>query len=1163
MLRRFVPRTAQRLGSIALTLLAIILLTSFGLTMAERGRQGLPSEAWRAVGDTLRWAGGYLVDHPATYSWHKQTVAAPALVLTVLGRSAGLLLLSLGVAAALGVPLGIAAALNRRKGGGPFAVLLSILGMSTPSFLLAMLLWVINIGVHRTFQTAVLPAAGFGWDAHVVMPAIVLAARPLAQVAQVTYVAMSEQLDQDYVRTAKAKGLAPRAVLNRHALRNILIPILTTLGTSLRFSLSSLPVVESFFGWPGVGYTLLEAIAQGQDALVTDLILSLGLFFLVINRVLELLYPLLDPRLRNGGQEQTLRERLGWRERLREAADTLAEWWEDLRRPLRRRKGALPPLPAGLRPAEIDAGPLAKRLGPRRWIARHILSNPALLAGAVLVAALVLLGAFGHRLTPANPYAISGIRMIEGQIAPPPFAPSTVFPWGSDQIGRDVQALVLWGGRQTLTLAFFAMLARVIAGAVLGLLAGWWQGSWLDRLLNGAIGVWAAFPATLLAVLLIQALGIQQGMGVFIIALCIVGWSEVAQFVRAQVIAIKPQLFIEAARAVGARPGQILVRHILPHLVAPLLVMAALEMGGTLLLLSELGYLNTFLGGGFKVELANEQISAFSDVPEWGAMLANVRVWWRSYPWMAWYPGLAFFLSIVAFNLFGEGLRRFLESTRANLSRLINRYTLAAFAVVVLGLSWALRGTTPLAVYQSAAREFDARRALEDIRVLAGPDFQGRETGTEGARLAADYIAARMEAIGLSPAGEKGTFIQTMAAPRYHLLQVPELQVLDERGKVAESLSYHQDFTEYTLQRGGMGFAQGQVVGLALGADPNTAAIPYLLDGLDLAGKVVLLRETDLGRMSLRSLAGVLLVANDPATVSRRYLYPAQGHAISWPQPVLLISPSAADRLLSTAGSSLAELDRRAAALPAGGVAASAPGATLRLAVPAVEDIEDVYYNVIGFIPGSGAAMGPRQGKGLDSQVIIVSAYYDGLGTGPDGTLYPGANDNASGVAAMLEMARVLQASPFRPDKTVMFVAWAGGERAEEFSVANIMGAKAGFNMLTVEAVVELSGVGAGSGSGLALGQGSSFRLVRLWQDAARRMGVGTTTRGRGPHFGMEAARAFGGRSALSIYVSWDGADANAHTPEDRVEAIDPQKLERAGRATLLGLFVLSREVNY
>jgi Zn-dependent M28 family amino/carboxypeptidase len=199
----------------------------------------------------------------------------------------------------------------------------------------------------------------------------------------------------------------------------------------------------------------------------------------------------------------------------------------------------------------------------------------------------------------------------------------------------------------------------------------------------------------------------------------------------------------------------------------------------------------------------------------------------------------------------------------------------------------------------------------------------------------------------------------------------------------------------------------------------------------------------------------------------------------------------------------------------------------------------------------------------MDSQVIVVSAYYDGLGVGPDGTLYPGANDNGSGVATMLELARVLKQAPYQPKRTVVFVAWTGGERTEGLSVSNVMNAKAGFMSLTVEAVIELSGVGAGDGSEIALEQGSSFRLVQLFQKAAGRLGVSTTTRGRGPHHGMFASRGFGGRSALSLYVSWDGSDRTAHTPEDTLEALDPKKLRQVGQTTLLALTVLSREVEY
>jgi ABC-type dipeptide/oligopeptide/nickel transport system permease component len=1166
----------RRLGIALATLLVIAWLTMFGLILAERGRQGLPAQPLNAAGEALRRTAAYLLGHPATFYWHRENVSALDLILTLFGRSAGLLLYSLGIATVIGVPLGMMVALFRRVPAAPLVLLLSVLGISTPSFLLAMLLWVVNIQVYRQFGTAPLPPTGFGWDAHLVMPTLVLAARPLAQIVQVTYVSMSNVLGEDYVRTAQAKGLAQRVVLGRHALRNVLIPILTTLGTSLRFSLASLPVVEYFFIWPGVGLTLLQAIELGMPFLVTDLVMSLGFLFLLINLALEVVYQVVDPRLRGNAQfEEQQEEQPTWQERLINLRDALAEWWRDLRQWLpgaRRQPSDLAPLPVqvGNNSFTSDSAQFASHSS--RWhTLRSILGNPTLVIGTLLVLAFFGLAFLGERLTQANPYETHGIMMIEGVINAPPYRPSTVFPWGSDPVGRDVRALVLAGAKQTLALALAGTVARVLLGTILGVLAGWWQGSWFDRLVTGAVGVWAAFPITLFAMILILALGIQQGMGIFIVALCVVGWGEIAQFVRGQVIGIKPQLYIEAARAVGARSDRILTWHVLPHLLAPLLVLAALEMGGVLMLLAELGFLNIFLGGGYKAEFGETARSAiiffFSDVPEWGAQLANIRNWWRSSPWMAWYPGVAFFIAILAFNLFSEGLRRLLEETRINVSRLVNRYTLLTIGVLIFGLGWVLRSTTPIELYRPQALKFDSQRAREDIRVLSSPQFEGRETGTPGAKLAAQYIARRMEDIGLFPAGENNTFIQaSTSCSRLHLAQVPRLEILDGQGNVAESLTYRRDFAEYVGLFSTYGQGTGAVIGLVTGPHPGTSGSdPYGLSNLELKDKVILVREAEIERVNTRAVAGVLVVGEDPRALERKFLFPQNDPYRYKPTPVMYITPKTAERLLATAGSRLAELERMATDLAPGKVALTGAGATVRLAtvVTEPENSEDLCYNVIGFIAGTGAAMGPQQGRGLDNQVIIVSAYYDGLGTGPDGAFYPGANDNTSSVAAMLEMARVLKQSPYESKKTIVFVAWAGGERSEGLSVKNVMNAKLGFGLLTVEAVIEISGVGAGDGKGIVLGQGSSFRLVQLFQDAAGRMGVSTTTRGREPHFGLPFTPGFGGRSALTAHIAWDGSDRTAHTTGDTFETIDPNKLKQVGQTTLLVVSVLSREVNY
>jgi Peptidase family M28 len=431
-----------------------------------------------------------------------------------------------------------------------------------------------------------------------------------------------------------------------------------------------------------------------------------------------------------------------------------------------------------------------------------------------------------------------------------------------------------------------------------------------------------------------------------------------------------------------------------------------------------------------------------------------------------------------------------------------------------------------------------------------------------------------MEEIGLFPGGEQNAYIQAMVSPRIHLEGAPALMVLsrlqhdmlDAAGQPGESYTYRQDFVE------SIGFftqeAEGVLVGLATGPDSETVkgGDPYLLGRLDLSDKILLLPEISEKRINVGRAAGALIVSDDPARYQRKYLFTSAALLDRPTGPVMYITSQTADRLLASTGSSLAKLKNLQEQLEPGKFALTNEGTRLRLDLPirVSEDLEEKYYNVIGYIPGSGSSMESRDGKGsLDSQVIIVSAYYDGLGTAPDGTLYPGANDNASGVAAMLELARLLKESPYAPKRTVVFVAWAGGERDEGLSVKNVMNAKLGFNTLTVESVLELSGVGGGDGKEIALGEGSSYRLVRLFQSAANRLGIATTTRGRGPHYGMPAPAGFGGRSAMTLYLSWDGSDRTTHTSQDTPDAIDPKKLEKVGKATALVLSVLSREAQY
>lgn len=221
----------------------------------------------------------------------------------ILGQTAlnsmGLLAIALLAATILGISFGVIAALIKNDKVLLAILMLTILGASTPSFFAGLLLQQAELKYLQIFGSPLVKMAGFGWDfEHMAMPVLVLMAYPLAYLIRSSFISLNQVLKEDYIQTAYAKGLFTGRVVRVHAFRNIAIPVLTAIGISLRFSLSTLPVVEYFFAWPGLGLRLLEAIRQGQDRLVVAFALVLGLSIQLINLFLDIIYRVIDPRLR-------------------------------------------------------------------------------------------------------------------------------------------------------------------------------------------------------------------------------------------------------------------------------------------------------------------------------------------------------------------------------------------------------------------------------------------------------------------------------------------------------------------------------------------------------------------------------------------------------------------------------------------------------------------------------------------------------------------------------------------------------------------------------------------------------------------------------------------------------------------------------------------------
>jgi peptide/nickel transport system permease protein len=299
---RFIGR---RLLFIVLVSVLIVFFAQLGMNMARnsegaRSDLSLVRQSRAAWAETRSFLAGVLRGDLGSVRTPRGLVPVTEILGESYANSMGLLLAALVVSAGVGVTTGGVVALARREAITLPLLALTILGISTPSFFAGLLLQLGELRYLATFGRRLVSIAGSGWDLqHMLMPVAVLAARPVAYLARTTYLALERTMSEDYIRTARAKGAPLGRIVSPHALRNVAIPILTAVGVSLRFSLSTLPVVEFFFAWPGIGRRLLESIDARQDSVVIALASMLGLTLLLTNLLLDIAYRIADPRIRD------------------------------------------------------------------------------------------------------------------------------------------------------------------------------------------------------------------------------------------------------------------------------------------------------------------------------------------------------------------------------------------------------------------------------------------------------------------------------------------------------------------------------------------------------------------------------------------------------------------------------------------------------------------------------------------------------------------------------------------------------------------------------------------------------------------------------------------------------------------------------------------------
>ncbi|MET3698753.1 peptide/nickel transport system permease protein [Bacillus oleivorans] len=271
------------------------------------------------------------------------------------------------------------------------------------------------------------------------------------------------------------------------------------------------------------------------------------------------------------------------------------------------------------------------------WIEawKIFMKNKLALAGAVIVLFFIAIALLAPVIAPTG--------YNDQEIAKRLLAPSSEHWFGTDDFGRDIFSRIIYGARISLWVGFFAVMGSMIAGCLLGIIAGYY-GRWVDAIISRFFDILLAFPSILLAIGIVTVLG--PSLRNALIAIAIINIPNFGRLIRSRVLSVKQEEYIVAAKAVGMKNRRILFQHIMPNSMAPIIIQGSLAVATAIIEAAALGFLG---------------LGAEAPQPEWGKMLADSRNYLYNAPWTMIFPGLAIMLTVLGFNLMGDGLRDALD----------------------------------------------------------------------------------------------------------------------------------------------------------------------------------------------------------------------------------------------------------------------------------------------------------------------------------------------------------------------------------------------------------------------------------------------------------------------------------------------------------------------
>jgi ABC-type dipeptide/oligopeptide/nickel transport system permease component len=537
-----------------------------------------------------------------------------------------LLLLGQITAIVLGTLLGIVSALRRGSKLDTGILSFGLFTWSMPTFFFGILLILLARGhlpTGRMVTPGLRPSDGWAYwkdlGLHLVLPTIVFGIGYISGYMLVVRSVFADVLGEDYILTAKAKGLGTFRIIRDHAFKNAMLPMVTMVALSLASLVGGSIEVEAVFSWPGVGRLAYEAIYNLDYPVMQGVFLLFSISVITANFLADLLYSVLDPRVR---LERTSSPSVRSRSR-----GSLARWVQTLPNLPRAFRSALMGVPQILlgwargffdfRRALPD---LAQRAtGTLLEASSRFRRKPMAMVGLAMLLATMLVGLFAPLLAPYDPKQAVDVTP-ESILAPPSYEHLL----GTDDRGKDVLSQLIYGTRISLLVGFAGAFMSMFIGTSVGILAGYYGGR-IDNLLMRLVDFLMVIPTLPLMLVVISVWG--RGLDKIILVIGLLYWTYTARLVRSQVLSIKERQFITRARAIGASGLRIVVRHILPQVIPLVVAQGVLSVSNAIISEAVL----SFLGLGDPVEIS------------WGTMLnfafaraVSRRGWWFLLP-----PGFA------------------------------------------------------------------------------------------------------------------------------------------------------------------------------------------------------------------------------------------------------------------------------------------------------------------------------------------------------------------------------------------------------------------------------------------------------------------------------------------------------------------------------------------